>query len=250
MEHTPNIAIFCDYENVAIGANDSGLAPFDVTLVLERLLERGNIVVKRAYADWGRLRNDRRQLHAAGFELVEIPHISLTGKNSADIRMVVDALDLCYTKDHIDEFALVSGDSDFSPLAYKLRENAKRVTGIGVKGSSGTLLIESCDEFLYYDELVRAARTRAGGDDGDDGLHRVVTTADSLLRERDGAVWGSMVKQAIKRKAPGFSEGNYGYHNFNHLLEDAARHDLLTIEKDDRSGGYLIRDARPPMTDQ
>lgn len=246
MDSTPNIAIFCDYENVAIGAADSGLAPFDITLVLERLLERGNIVVKRAYADWGRLRNDRRPLHAAGFELVEIPHISMTGKNSADIRMVVDALDLCYTKDHIDEFALVSGDSDFSPLAYKLRENAKRVTGIGVQGSSGTLLIESCDEFLYYDELARAARAQAHA--GDDALDRVVTTADSLLRERDGAVWGSMVKQAIKRKAPGFSESNYGYHNFNHLLEDAARHDLLAIEKDDRSGGYLIREARPPRT--
>lgn len=243
IDSAPNIAIYCDYENVAIGARDAKLEGLDVGLILERLLERGNIVIKRAYSDWGRFKSDRRPLHENGFELIEIPHVSMTGKNSADIRMVVDALDLCYTKSHVTDFALITGDSDFSPLAQKLRENNKRVIGIGVKSSSGKLLIESCDDFIYYDDLVHQHRQRETENrkgEINDGVTRVVDTAESLLRERDGNVWGSMVKQALKRKAPNFSETNYGYRNFNRLLEDAERHGLLELQKDERSGGYIV----------
>jgi uncharacterized protein (TIGR00288 family) len=280
LDFAPNIAIFCDFENVAIGVRDAKYDQFDVGLVLERLLDKGKIVVKKAYADWDRYKSSRRALHEAAFELIEIPHVSYSGKNSADIRLVVDALDLCYTKSHVDVFCIVSGDSDFSPLVSKLRENNKKVIGLGVKNSSSDLLIENCDEFIYYDDLVRQRRAHAenatrkrkdrsrdrekrpaataaaapaaraeGGENGasdekDDkkekALEMVLETVDSLFRERDDNLWGSMVKQTLKRKRPSFSETFHGYRNFNELLENAQERGLLEIQKDEKSGGYLI----------
>ena len=261
----PNLALYCDFENVAIGARESRFDAFDIDLVLARLLDKGKIVVKKAYADWGRYKSNRKPLHEAGFELIEIPHVSYSGKNSADIRLVVDALDLCYTKGHVDVFVIISGDSDFSPLASKLRENAKRVIGVGVKNSSADMLMESCDEFIYYDDLVRDKRaaerkakqrprpkaapksdadptdeSEAGPTNKEEALELVLDTVDALFRDRDDSLWGSMVKQTIKRKRPHFSETFHGYRNFNQLLEDARSRGLLEIEKDKKSGGYII----------
>ncbi len=267
-DSAPNIAIFCDYENVALGARDARFDAFNIQLVLERLLDKGKIVVKKAYSDWDRYKSARRGLHEAGFELIEIPHVSYSGKNSADIRLVVDALDLCYTKSHVDMFVVVSGDSDFSPLVSKLRENDKTVVGIGVKNSSSDLLIESCDEFILYDDLVRSrksdrARAKPGSDDtkrdrsqatkkkatDDDpdvekrqteGIELVLDVVDALFRDRDESIWGSMVKQTLKRKRPSFNESFHGYRSFNELLEDAGSRGLLELQKDERSGGYVI----------
>ncbi|MDH5673396.1 MAG: NYN domain-containing protein [Myxococcales bacterium] len=264
-----NLAIFCDYENVALGARDASYGQFDIHLVLERLLDKGKIVVKKAYSDWSRYEEAKRPLHEAAFELIEVPHVSYSGKNSADIRMVVDALDLCYTKGHVDGFVVVTGDSDFSPLVNKLRENGKTVVGVGVKNSSSQLLIDNCDEFIYYDDLVRdrqrrsartrtqskpnAKTTRASGEANagdrksleerkEEALELVVTTAEALLRDRGDRLFGSHVKQTIKRKRPHFSESFHGYGSFNELLEDASHRELLNIERDERSGGYIIID--------
>lgn len=269
-EAAPNLAVFCDYENVALGARDAKFKTFDVDLVLKRLLDKGNVVVKKAYSDWERYKAARRSLHEAAFELIEIPHVSISGKNSADIRLVVDALDLCYTKEHVDVFVIVSGDSDFSPLVSKLRENNKQVIGLGVKSSTSSLLIDNCDEFIYYDDLVRAQRKgkkvgsgrtkkreAADGDkapagrtkkiaaDGPDdskeqALEHVLETVESLFREREGNLWGSMVKQTLKRKQPQFNESYHGYTSFNQLLEDAKAQGLLQLERDAKSGGYVI----------
>lgn len=271
----PNIAIFADFENVVIGAKDAKYHNFDIHLVLQRLLDKGNIVVKKAYADWDRYKSSKKPMHEAAFELIEIPHVSYSGKNSADIRMVVDALDLCYTKSHVNVFVIISGDSDFSPLVSKLRENNKKVVGVGVKNSSSDLLIDNCDEYIFYDDLVRdkkkttkkqtenkppttdaRSRTKAIGgssvvvsDNGtkadevgskEEALDMVLDTAEALFRERDENLWGSMVKQTLKRKKPHFSETFYGYRNFSDLLEHAEKLGLLEIKKDDKSGGYLI----------
>ncbi len=271
LDSTPNLAIFCDYENVALGVRDAHYDSFDLQLVLTRLLDKGKIIVKKAYCDWERYKGDRKQLHEAGFELIEVPHVSYSGKNSADIRLVVDALDMCYAKTHIDMFVIVSGDSDFSPLVSKLRENNKAVIGVGVKNSSSDLLVENCDEFIYYDDLVRetkhvaqrvrrrkkaepstakkgkepptpaAAEPELGGAQ-DEGLELVVDTALALFRDHD-EVWGSMVKQALKRKRPNFNESFYGYKSFNELLEDARDRGMLEIRKDEKSGGYVILHA-------
>ena len=245
----PNLAIFCDYENVALGARDAKYDQFNIDWVLERLLDKGKIVVKKAYCDWDRYKTARRRpLHEAAFELIEIPHVSYSGKNSADIRLVVDALDLCYTKTHVDSFVIISGDSDFSPLVSKLRENNKNVIGLGVKNSSSDLLIENCDDFIYYDDLVREKQrpkkkgssrkrsdNKAGTTDSreaptsktgdastetrrEQGIDYVLDTVEALFRDRDGKIWGSMVKQALKRKRPNFSESFHGYRSFNQLL--------------------------------
>ncbi len=264
--HAPNIAIFADFENVVIGARDAKYKRFDIHLVLQRLLEKGNIVVKKAYADWDRYKSSKKPMHEAAFELIEIPHVSYSGKNSADIRMVVDALDLCYTKSHVDLFVLITGDSDFSPLVSKLRENNKKVVGVGVKNSSSDLLIDNCDEYIFYDDLVRdkrknkskkkkkqqkpssSTRTRNGNgltkadEEGskEEALDLVLDTTEALFRERDENLWGSMVKQTIKRKKPHFSETFYGYRKFSELLEDAEKRGLLEIKNDERSGGYII----------
>jgi len=243
MTETRNLAVFCDFENVALGVRDAKYEKFDIGRVLEKLLLKGSIVVKKAYCDWDRYKEFKTAMHAAAFELIEIPHRGQSGKNSADIRMVVDALDLCYTKQHVDTFVIISGDSDFSPLVSKLRENAKTVIGVGVKNSSSDLLISNCDEFIYYDDLVsedeakrRAAKkrreTRPAGaakeaapsdDKKQEAFDLVIETLQALIAERgeDERIWGSMVKQALKRRKPGFNESYYGFKAFSDLLEEA-----------------------------
>jgi len=334
-----SMALFCDFENVALGVRDAKYDKFDIRKVLERLLLKGSIVVKKAYCDWDRYREFKAPMHEASFELIEIPHVRQSGKNSADIRMVVDALDLCYTKTHVDTFVIISGDSDFSPLVSKLRENNKTVIGVGVKGSTSDLLTANCDEFIFYDDLVRETRRRsprtgaattAGSNNGNgqgaskttvrapaaaaivettgesslaapiaanaseppappkkrsprrgkataveasaitspdpdapdaspnvqpvdaprnederrqQAIDLAVETVEALITERgaDDKIWGSMVKQTLKRRRPGFAEGYYGYRSFNELLEDARDRGLLALEHDEKSGGYLIR---------
>jgi uncharacterized protein (TIGR00288 family) len=259
-----SLAVFCDFENVALGVREARYSQFDMAKVLERLLAKGSIVVKKAYCDWERYKEFKATMHAASFELIEIPHVRQSGKNSADIRMVVDALDLCYTKSHVDTFVIVSGDSDFSPLVSKLRENAKTVIGVGVKNSSSDLLINNCDEFIYYDDLVRAdeqkrraakkrretAPPSAGGDksNGDkkqEAFDLMLGTLDALMAERDAdeRVWGSMVKQALKRRNPGFNESYYGFRAFSDLLEEAEKKGLIKLEADEKSGGYVVKPA-------
>lgn len=262
---TLNMAVFCDFENIALGARDAKYAAFDIGKVLERLLLKGNIVVKKAYCDWDRYKDFKAAMHEAAFELIEIPHVRQSGKNSADIRMVVDALDLCYTKEHLDAFVIVSGDSDFSPLVSKLRENNKLVIGVGVKNSTSDLLIANCDEFIFYDDLVRESektgkRKRKSGaktgnkktaakpvDKKQEALDLVLETTADLFKERgeEEKVWGSMVKQALKRRKPGFSESYHGFRSFSELLEEAQTRGLLTLQADEKSGGYIIRNFTP-----
>jgi uncharacterized protein (TIGR00288 family) len=308
------MAVFLDLENIALGARDAKYPSFDVQQVLARLLLKGHIVVKKAYCDFDRYKDFKRGLHEAAFELIEIPHVRQSGKNSADIRMVVDALDLCYTKGHVDTFVILSGDSDFSPLVSKLRENAKTVIGVGVKNSTSDLFINNCDEFIYYDDLVRrepskarrrsapAARPPAAapaqpahappadaapadapgaaapgaaapgtdapgaaapapepgtaenkGPDLHEALELIVDTLEALAEERGESepIWGSMIKQAIKRRHPGFNERAYGFRSFNDLLADGEKRGLLKLQADEKSGGYTVRvanrsSARPP----
>jgi uncharacterized protein (TIGR00288 family) len=284
---TRSMALFCDFENVALGVRDAKYDKFDIGKVLERLLLKGSIVVKKAYCDWERYKGFKATMHEAAFELIEIPHVRQSGKNSADIRMVVDALDLCYTKEHVDTFVIISGDSDFSPLVSKLRENNKAVIGVGVKQSSSDLLINNCDEFIYYDDLVRgdkekekakrtrrkpakskasakaspepevAAESEVGEpseaveaeveekDKSQQAMDLVLDTFEALLSERDESdkIWGSMIKQALKRRKPGFNESYYGFKSFNALLEEAKARGLLGLERDDKSGGYVVRPA-------
>ena len=258
-----NMALFCDFENVALGVRDANYAAFDIQKVLERLLLKGSIVVKKAYCDWDRYKEFKGAMHEAAFELIEIPHVRMSGKNSADIRMVVDALDLCYTKSHVDTFVIISGDSDFSPLVSKLRENNKVVIGVGVKSSTSDLLIANCDEFIFYDDLVREsakprrarrkpAAKKAGkkssvkteDDKQQEALDLVVETVGALFKERgeQEKVWGSMVKQTLKRRKPGFDETYHGFHTFGQLLEEAQARNLLTLQLDEKSGGYIIKE--------
>jgi uncharacterized protein (TIGR00288 family) len=252
-----SLAVFCDFENIALGVREAKYAQFDMEKVLERLLAKGSIVVKKAYCDWDRYKEFKATMHAASFELIEIPHVRQSGKNSADIRMVVDALDLCYTKGHVDTFVIVSGDSDFSPLVSKLRENAKLVIGVGVKNSSSDLLINNCDEFIYYDDLVRADEhkrraakkrkeaTPGAPDKKQEAFDLLLGTLEALVAERgaDEKIWGSMIKQALKRRNPGFNETYYGYRAFSDLLEEAGEKGLIKLEPDEKSGGYIIRPA-------
>ena len=282
---TQSMALFCDFENVALGVKEARYEQFDISKVLERLLLKGSIVLKKAYCDWERYKEFKAPMHQASFELIEIPHVRQSGKNSADIRMVVDALDLCYTKSHVDTFVIISGDSDFSPLVSKLRENNKTVIGVGVKNSTSDLLIANCDEFIFYDDLVREQKAKrapparkkaepkragaaqgggeaagaagpgaatgqaaaAGGADRDDrkqeALDLVVSTIDALLAERgeDEKIWGSMVKQTLKRQKPGFNETYYGFRSFNRLLEEARDRKMIELELDEKSGGYVVR---------
>ena len=247
MADEPLIAVFVDFENLAIGARGMDSGRFDVELILKRLLEKGRIVFKRAYCDWSAYRAVTRDFHAHGIEMVDIPQTRMSGKNSADIHMVVDALDLCYSKEHIDTFALLSGDSDFSPLVGKLKENDKRVIGVGVKKSTSDLLIASCDEFIYYDDLVRAAKkpARRGGrkksaTPKDDALQKLVEICQALDRDYD-TLWGSMIKQAIRRVYPGFNEEYAGYRSFAELLKDAEEGGLLELEYDAERGNYKVR---------
>ena len=301
-----NLAVFCDFENIALGVQDAKYEKFDIRKVLERLLLKGSIVVKKAYCDWARYKDFKPAMHEAAFELIEIPHVRQSGKNSADIRLVVDALDLCYTKAHVDAFVVISGDSDFSPLVSKLRENNKYVIGVGVRSSTSDLLIKNCDEFIFYDDLVRADDQRrkaqrktaertadktektgktekgaprrrrgeprkgdeagaiaANGDaaetyDGADGdsassagpagkrqeaIDLVMETIEALVNERgsDDRIYGSMVKQALKRRRPDFNEGAYGYKVFGKLLEDAQARGLLRLTRDEKTGQNTVR---------
>ena len=261
---TPNadatIAVFLDLENIARGAQDAHFPRFDIQKVLERLLLKGHIVVKKAYCDFDRFKEFKRDLHEAAFELIEIPHLRQSGKNSADIRMVVDALDLCYTKGHVDMFAIISGDSDFSPLVSKLRENDKTVIGAGVRNSTSDLFINNCDEFLFYDDLVRPAPAkgrRSGGaaaaarvgesapkeQEPEKAFSLLVDTLQALAEEREGdeKIWGSMIKQTIKRRNPGFNERAYGFGSFNDLLLEAEKRGLLQLAADAKSGGYMVK---------
>jgi len=268
-----NMALFCDFENIALGVRDAKYEKFDIGKVLERLLLKGSIVVKKAYCDWDRYKAFKAPMHEASFELIEIPHVRQSGKNSADIRMVVDALDLCYTKAHVETFVIISGDSDFSPLVSKLRENNKMVIGVGVKNSTSDLLIANCDEFIFYDDLVREKKTRAPRKTPgkaaavpraqasaaaaeaevpakksenarrQEAIELIVETVEALTAERgeEEKIWGSMVKQALKRRKPGFNESYYGFRSFNAMLEEAEREGALTLERDEKSGGYIIR---------
>lgn len=276
---TKNMALFCDFENVALGVREAKYADFDIRKVLEKLLLKGDIVVKKAYCDWERYREFKKPMHEAAFELIEIPHVRMSGKNSADIRMVVDALDLCYTKSHVDTFVIISGDSDFSPLVSKLRENNKVVIGVGVKKSSSDLLIANCDEFIFYDDLARekakkqqrgrkkaasgtSAVAKAGssaessekdgadkesGDKKAEALDLVMETIEALFTERgaEEKIWGSMVKQALKRRQPGFNESYYGFRSFGKLLDEAHARKLLELEPDEKSGGVIIKSYNP-----
>ena len=263
---TKNLALFCDFENIALGVRDANYARFEIQEVLERLLVKGNIVVKKAYCDWERYKGFKAGMHEASFELIEIPHVRQSGKNSADIRMVVDALDLCYTKSHVDTFVIMSGDSDFSPLVSKLRENNKLVIGVGVKNSTSDLLIANCDEFIYYDDLIRvverrkpqAKKTTSRKENGDKpaaktgkenraekAFEQVLETIDDLFEERgdEDKVWGSMVKQALKRRKPGFNESYHGFRSFGKLLEEMEARGMLKLEPDQKSGGYIIKEV-------
>jgi uncharacterized protein (TIGR00288 family) len=261
---TKNLALFCDFENIALGVRDANYARFEIEKVLERLLVKGNIVVKKAYCDWDRYKAFKAPMHEASFELIEIPHVRQSGKNSADIRMVVDALDLCYTKSHVDAFVIISGDSDFSPLVSKLRENNKIVIGVGVKNSTSDLLIANCDEFIFYDDLIRIAKRRKPvkkktaerKENGDRAVQKkdsvdaraekafeqVLETIDGLFSERgdEDKIWGSMVKQALKRRKPGFNESYHGFRSFGKLLEEMEKREMLALEHDKKSGGYII----------
>ena len=287
------MAVFLDLENIALGARDARFPSFNIQKVLERLLLKGHIVVKKAYCDFDRYKEFKRDLHEAAFEMIEIPHVRQSGKNSADIRMVVDALDLCYTKGHVDTFVIISGDSDFSPLVSKLRENAKTVIGVGVKNSTSDLFLNNCDDFLYYDDLVRrepskmpprsspprpaAPPSSARSEKTDkadksertdkapsaekvekfetpgteepkplpiiDALEVVIVTLEALMEAREGndPIWGSMIKQAIKRRNPGFNERAYGFRSFNDLLLDAQKRNLIKLDADEKSGGYMVK---------
>ena len=270
MNGDSNLAVFCDFENIALGVRDAKLKKIDIRPIVERLLLKGSIVAKKAYCDWDRYKEYKPTMHEAAFELIEIPHTRLSGKNSADIRMVVDALDLCYTKEHIDTFVVVSGDSDFSPLVSKLRENAKSVIGVGVKSSTSDLLMNNCDEFIFYDDLVAdrqpsrhrpRSRARSRGaapadnapagkttapappdDPAQKGIDLVVETAEEIYAERGdrAKLWGSMIKQTLKRRRPGFNESSCGFRSFNDLLEEAQARGMLELDRDERSGGYVI----------
>ena len=238
------IAFFLDFENIALGVRDSKKLRFDIDLMLQRLLEKGTILVKRAYGDWSRYKTYRQDLHSAAIELIEIPQRSQGGKNSADIRLVVDAMDLCYSKDHVNTFAIASGDSDFSPLVSKLRENAKYVIGLGVENSTSDLLVENCDEFIFYGDLIPSRKTALKPSnippEKAEAFEVVISATRALEREGKTTMWASMVKETVKRKKPGFAESHYGYSSFSKLLEEAENLKLLQLRKDERSGSYII----------
>jgi uncharacterized protein (TIGR00288 family) len=253
MNDDRKLALFIDFENIARCIKDAQYKAFEIKLVLERLVEKGKVMVKRAYADWNRYTDYKRPFHEAAIELIDIPQSRYSGKNSADIRMVVDAMDLAHRNEHIDTFAIVSGDSDFSPLVSKLRENDKYVIGLGVKNSSSELLVGNCDEFIFYEDLTRDARrqTTLKGlpEKKAEAFAQLVDAVQALQRENKEVLWGSMVKQTMIRKNPAFNESYYGYATFSKLLEDAAKNKVVSLQRDDRSGTYVIaglfEDGRP-----
>ena len=238
------LSLFIDFENIALGVRDAQYKKFDIHLVLQRLIEKGRIVFKKAYADWTRYSEYKREFHEAAIELIDIPQRNYSAKNSADIRMVVDAMDLVASKGHITTFVICSGDSDFSPLVSKLKENDKNVIGVGVKNSTSNLLISNCDEFIFYEDLVRETRALPSIDNlpkkKQEAFRLVLDSIQALRRENYDVIWGSMVKQTMQRKQPYFNESYYGYKSFSELLEDAERHGLLSMKKDAKSGGYVV----------
>ncbi len=240
-----NLALFIDFDNIALGSREMGQR-FNIHPLIQRLLEKGKIIVKRAYADWSHHEEHMTGLHAAGIELIEIPKPQVSGKNSADIRLVVDAMDLCHGKAHLDTFVIVSGDSDFTPLVTKLRENNKSVIGVGVRNSTAQILVNNCDEFIFYDDLIKESTRRETDGLGDIPTeHRklfdfVLTTTQGLLRDGRELLYGSLIKDTMKRKRPDFDEANYGYSTFGDLLEDAAAHGILEVERDQRAGGTWV----------
>jgi uncharacterized protein (TIGR00288 family) len=238
------LSLFIDFENIALGVRDAQYKKFDIHLVLQRLIEKGRIVFKKAYADWTRYSEYKREFHEAAIELIDIPQRNYSAKNSADIRMVVDAMDLVASKGHITTFVICSGDSDFSPLVSKLKENDKNVIGVGVKNSTSNLLISNCDEFIFYEDLVRETRTLPSIDNlpkkKQEVFRLLLDSIQALRRENYDVIWGSMVKQTMQRKQPYFNESYYGYKSFSELLEDAERHGILTMKKDAKSGGYVV----------
>jgi uncharacterized protein (TIGR00288 family) len=267
-ESDATMAVYLDLENIVIGAREAEFPALDIRKVIERLLLKGHIVVKKAYCDFDRYKDFKRSLHEAAFELIEIPHVRQSGKNSADIRMVVDALDLCYTKSQVDTFVIISGDSDFSPLVSKLRENNKTVVGMGVKKSTSDLFINNCDEFLYYDDLVRpepvkrrgassskiarspitpgghSVEAKSAAPPPEKALDLVAKTLDALRTERgeDYEIHPSLIKMTLKRRNPGFNERAHGFRAFNELLAEAEKRNLLKLEPDNRrAGGYIVR---------
>ena len=238
------LSLFIDFENIALGVRDAQYKKFDIHLVLQRLVEKGRIVFKKAYADWTRYSEYKREFHEAAIELIDIPQRNYSAKNSADIRMVVDAMDLVASKGHITTFVICSGDSDFSPLVSKLKENDKSVIGVGVKNSTSNLLISNCDEFIFYEDLVRETRAMPSIDNlpkkKQEVFRLVVDSIQALRRENYDVIWGSMVKQSMQRKQPYFNESYYGYKSFSELLEDAERHAIISMKKDVKSGGYVV----------
>ncbi len=239
------LALFIDFENIALGVRDAKYKSFEIQLVLERLVEKGKIMVKRAYADWGRYLDYKRPFHEAAIELIDIPRSHYSGKNSADIRMVVDAMDLSHEKAHIDTFVIVSGDSDFSPLVSKLRENNKYVIGMGVKNSSSELLVDNCDEFIYYEDLVRTQKKPSRSlrdlpEKTGEAMSLITDAIEALQREDKEVLWGSMIKQTIMRKKPSFNESYYGYKTFSRMLEDAAKHGIVELKRDAKSRSYIV----------
>ncbi|HEU4851923.1 MAG TPA: NYN domain-containing protein [Telluria sp.] len=270
-----SMAVFCDFENVALGVRDANYEKFDIKPILEKLLLKGSIVVKKAYCDWDRYKGHKATMHEANFELIEIPHVRQSGKNSADIRMVVDALDLCYTKSHVNTFVIISGDSDFSPLVSKLRENAKTVIGVGIKQSTSDLLVANCDEFIFYDDLVRERQRQAARKQPQqqqpkrsseessrrkeelesrksEAIEMVVETFDALTSERgdSGKIWASLLKDTLKRRRPDFNETYYGFRTFGNLLEEAQGRGLLEFGRDEKSGAYVYRPSGAQAAEQ
>jgi len=246
-EHEQRLALFIDFENIAIGVRDAHYRKFDVNLVLERLLDKGKLLVKKAYADWSRYADYKRSFHEAAIELIEVPQKSVGGKNSADIRLVVDAMDMSFQKEHINCFVVASGDSDFSPLVSKLKENNKYVIGLGVKNSTSDLLIENCDEFIFYEDLVRGQQRPVpvianANEKQQEVFSLLVDSILALQRENKEVLWGSMVKETMKRKKPSFNETYYGFRTFSHLLEDAQRRAIVVLRRDQKSGSYIVED--------
>jgi uncharacterized protein (TIGR00288 family) len=242
-EHS--LAVFIDFENLALGFKGKKDRRFEIQKVLERLVEKGKLIVKKAYADWADYAEYKKPLHEAAIELIEIPKRAMTGKNSADIRLCVDALDLCYSKEHIDTFVIVSGDSDFSPLVSKLKENGKRVIGLGMKESSSNLLVDNCDEFIYYEDLERPLGIPPKIEQDlpekkKEAFQLLVDSVVALVRENKEVLWSSMVKETMKRKKPSFNESYHGYRTFSDLLEDAEKEGIIRLRTDTRSGTYVI----------
>lgn len=249
-----SLAVFIDLENLAMGYEHQRKTRFDIQKVLERLVEKGKLIVKKAYADWNRYQAYTAPFHEAAIELIEIPRRSQTGKNSADIRLVVDAMDLAWSKSHIDTFVIVSGDSDFSPLVSKLKENGKHVIGLGMKGSTSELLRDNCDEFIYYEDLERQERGEQEISSHFADLPErkrevfglLVEACAALRRENHEIIYSSMLKDTIKRKKPSFDESYYGYRSFSHLMEDADNHAVIDIERNPKSGTYVVTRFGPP----